>query len=69
MNQEKKDALSFEDIVRGKSRNVAAGIFYQLLILKTHKYINLEQNEAYKDIKISKDVFDRNLPSVVSSQA
>ncbi|KAF2073384.1 hypothetical protein CYY_005297 [Polysphondylium violaceum] len=44
---------------QNKSRAVAAGIFYELLILKTKTLVDLEQSEPFGEISISKtELFD-----------
>jgi chromatin segregation and condensation protein Rec8/ScpA/Scc1 (kleisin family) len=47
--------LPLSAIVDGTNRATAAAVFYQLLVLKTHKYIDLEQDSPYADITISTD--------------
>jgi cohesin complex subunit SCC1 len=44
--------LSLEDQVKGKSRADAAKMFYQVLVLRTHGYLDVEQNEPYDDVKM-----------------
>jgi cohesin complex subunit SCC1 len=51
----KQKSVQFEKVVEGKARNTAAGVFYQLLVLKSHSVIDVEQPKPYSDIKISKD--------------
>lgn len=51
-----KEKMSFESL-GDMSAKTAASVFYQLLVLKTHSYISVEQEEAYGDILISKDNF------------
>ena len=56
--------VSFEKVVEDKPRQTAAGIFYQLLVLKTHSFINVKQPEPFEDITISKDKFKQKLPQM-----
>jgi cohesin complex subunit SCC1 len=51
--------LQFNEMVQGKSRKTAACIFYELLVLKTTDYIDVQQDQPYADITISKARFDR----------
>jgi len=44
--------LSLEEQVRGKTRADAAKMFYQVLVLRTHGYLDVEQDEAYGDVKM-----------------
>ncbi len=46
------DSISFNAMVEGKSRLTVAGSFYELLLFKTHKIINLKQSEPFGDITI-----------------
>jgi len=50
-----KKSVQFDKIVDGKARNVAAGIFYQMLVLKTHSVISVDQKKPFEDFTISKD--------------
>lgn len=50
-----KKSVQFDKVVEGKARNTAAGVFYQLLVLKSHSIIDVEQKQAYSDITILKD--------------
>jgi len=50
----KKAQLNFNDTVRGKKRRTAAGCFFEVLVLNTRGYINVNQQEPYGDIFISK---------------
>ncbi|CAL6401230.1 unnamed protein product [Bathycoccus prasinos] len=44
--------LSLEEQVRGKTRADAAKMFYQVLVLRTHGYLDVEQEEPYADVKM-----------------
>jgi hypothetical protein len=59
-----RDELSFDELMAGKNRRAAAVVFYQLLVLKTHKYVDTEQNVPYGDITIKTD---SNFYSTVSA--
>ena len=48
-----KNRVSFDKVVEKKPRQTAAGIFYQLLVLKTHSFVNVEQPEAFSDIFVT----------------
>jgi cohesin complex subunit SCC1 len=48
----KPNHLMFERMSKGSSRRTAAGVFFELLQLKTWDYIDLEQDVSYGDIKI-----------------
>lgn len=45
--------LSYNRLSHGCSRRTAAGVFFEMLQLKTWDFIELEQNESYGDIKIA----------------
>mmetsp|Transcript_22835 Transcript_22835/g.47365 ORF Transcript_22835/g.47365 Transcript_22835/m.47365 type:complete len:585 (-) Transcript_22835:91-1845(-) len=49
-------SLSFNNLSVGCSRRTAAGVFFELLQLKTWDFINVDQNEAYGDIVITPGV-------------
>lgn len=44
--------LMFDSVSKGASRRTAAGVFFELLQLKTWDYIDLEQDVHYGNIKI-----------------
>lgn len=48
-----KTSLSFDTLMAGRSRTVAAGVFYQLLVLKSHSIIQVAQKAPYENIVIS----------------
>lgn len=50
--QEKPEWLSYNEMSKGVSRRTAAGVFFELLQLKTWDYIELDQDESYGDIKV-----------------
>ena len=47
------EMLSFEQLVKGSvSRRTAAGVFFELLQLKTWDFVELDQDEPYTDILV-----------------
>jgi hypothetical protein len=52
-DEPKPERLSYEKLSTGCSRRTAAGVFFELLQLKTWDYIDLDQDESYGDIKVS----------------
>ena len=50
------DSLVYQDMTRGKSRQLAAECFFKLLKLKSMDVVELEQEEPFADIVISKNV-------------
>lgn len=56
--------LSYNNLSEGCSRRTAAGVFFELLQLKTWDFIELDQEESYGDIKITRGTrFDEKPPS------
>jgi cohesin complex subunit SCC1 len=51
-DNDKPNHLMFDQMSMGTSRRTAAGVFFELLQLKTWDYIDLEQDASYGDIKI-----------------
>ena len=51
-----KKELSLLEMVSGKNKRVVAGVFFEFLVLKTKNQINLEQEEPYGDIMVTKTV-------------
>jgi cohesin complex subunit SCC1 len=49
----KPEWLSYEKLSTGCSRRTAAGVFFEILQLKTWDYIDLDQDESFGDIKVS----------------
>ena len=47
---EKPDRLSFDEISKNCSRRTAAGVFFEMLQLKTWDFVEVDQGEAYGDI-------------------
>lgn len=64
-NDEKLEKeLSYDKLSVGVSRRTACGVFFELLQLKTWDFIELSQEESYKDIKIAPGVrFDEAPPT------
>jgi len=55
-NMNKKNGinmLSFDQLSTGCSRRTAAGVFFELLQLKTWDFIDLEQDQSYGDVSIT----------------
>ena len=46
--------LSYDELSKGCSRRTAASVFFELLQLKTWDFIELEQNNSYADIAVTK---------------
>lgn len=46
------DELSYQGITEGRPRRTAAAVFFELLVLKTKDYVDVEQPEPYADITI-----------------
>jgi len=49
-------SLSFDSLSAGCSRRTAAGVFFELLQLKTWDFVDVDQKEAYGDISVSRGV-------------
>lgn len=49
----KPTKLSYDQLSSGCSRRTAAGVFFELLQLKTWDFIEVDQEEAYGDITIT----------------
>mmetsp|Transcript_15990 Transcript_15990/g.19895 ORF Transcript_15990/g.19895 Transcript_15990/m.19895 type:complete len:707 (-) Transcript_15990:202-2322(-) len=47
-------SLSYNELSQGCSKRTAAGVFFEMLQLKTWDFLELDQEESYGDIKISK---------------
>jgi len=45
---------SYKQMVDGKSRRTVAGTFFELLVLRSHGFVGLQQDEPYGDITIIK---------------
>jgi cohesin complex subunit SCC1 len=55
-NMEGEKSLSFTTLSEGCSRRTAAGVFFELLQLKTWDYIDVNQADAYGDITVAPGV-------------
>jgi len=53
MVESNNGALSFNNLSVGCSRRTAAGVFFELLQLKTWDFIDVNQKEAYGDITVT----------------
>jgi cohesin complex subunit SCC1 len=59
-----KSEVSYVELSEGVSRRTAAGLFFELLLLKTLNYIELDQDTAFGDIQVTRGVkFMEDLPS------
>lgn len=52
--EDEGDEMSFFELVEGKSKKVAAGTFFEFLVLKNRDIIDVRQEEPYADIAITK---------------
>ena len=50
---ENVDELSYNDMTRNKSRRTAAACLFELLVLKTKDYIEIEQSAPFADITVT----------------
>eukprot|EP01088_Endostelium_zonatum_P002332 TRINITY_DN1286_c0_g2_i1.p1 TRINITY_DN1286_c0_g2~~TRINITY_DN1286_c0_g2_i1.p1 ORF type:complete len:612 (-),score=207.32 TRINITY_DN1286_c0_g2_i1:25-1860(-) len=61
--------LVFNDVLKGKIKVVVARAFFELLVLKSGNFVDLEQESAYGDIRIKKTAnFDRRLQEASSTE-
>lgn len=61
---EKQVQLSYNKLSAGCSRRTAAGVFFEMLQLKTWDYVELNQDKSYGDIVITPGIrFDEPPPS------
>lgn len=51
--EKKPSQLSYDKLSFGCSRRTAAGVFFELLQLKTWDFIEVDQDESYGDISIA----------------
>jgi len=54
LNSKHQKSFVYEDLVKGKNRRTALGFFYELLVLKTHDMIDLNQEAAFRKVRFSK---------------
>jgi len=52
-SEDKPNQLSYNDLSTGCSRRTAAGVFFEMLQLKTWDFVELEQEESYGDITLT----------------
>ena len=65
MREYNTDEISYQDLVSGKARTVAAGTFFEALVLKSHNFVELSQDKPYGDISIKKGKhFNKQLPAL-----
>jgi len=50
---ETKESLSYEGMTAGKDRRAAAACLFEILVLKTKDYIEVQQDEPYADITVT----------------
>lgn len=50
---EEEETLSYNELTRGKSRSTAAACLYELLILKTKDFVQIEQMAPFADITVT----------------
>ena len=63
-DEDKPTQLSYNKLSAGVSRRTAAGVFFEMLQLKTWDFIELNQDKAYGDIAIAPGVrFSEDPPS------
>ena len=55
--KDKPDHLTFGDISKKLTRRTAAGVFFEMLQLKTWDFVEVDQGEAYGDITVRPFVF------------
>ena len=48
----KPELISYNNLSKGASRRTAAGVFFELLQLKTWDFIELDQDKSYGDVKV-----------------
>ena len=53
-NMEGQHSLSYDELSKGCSRRTAAGVFFELLQLKSWNFVEIQQQGPYGDIVISK---------------
>ncbi len=64
-NEDKPSVILFDDLSKDCSRRSAAGVFFELLQLKTWDYVELGQEESYGTIKIAPGAkFSEGAPSL-----
>merc|ERR1719204_1216556 len=62
LGSQEERVLSFSELTNEQSCKVAAGLFYELLVIRSKGMVELDQPEPYGDTKISKcEQFDQFL--------
>jgi cohesin complex subunit SCC1 len=57
-----KDVVSFDTLSKSATRRTAAGLFFEMLQLKTLNYIEIDQDQSFGNILISQGVrFDEDI--------
>jgi hypothetical protein len=66
--EEVTNELSYNRLTAGCSRRTAAGVFFEMLQLKTWDFIELDQNKSYGDIVITPGLrFEEDHPSAIGA--
>ncbi|XP_058765332.1 sister chromatid cohesion 1 protein 2-like isoform X1 [Vicia villosa] len=52
--QKEADAVNLSQVSQGRSRKESARLFYEVLVLKTTNYVDVQQKDAYGDIAVRK---------------
>ncbi|XP_027185979.1 sister chromatid cohesion 1 protein 2 isoform X2 [Cicer arietinum] len=52
--QKGEDIVNFSQVSEGRTRKESARLFYEVLVLKTTNYVDVQQNNAYGDIAVRK---------------
>lgn len=65
MKNNDTNEISYQEMANEKPRGIAAGLFFETLMLKSHNFIELSQSKPYGDIKIKKGKhFNKRLPAL-----
>lgn len=65
MKEQDANEISYQGLVNGKARTVAAGTFFEALVLKSHNFVELSQSQPYGDITIKKGKhFNKQVPAL-----
>lgn len=52
--QKESGSVNLSQVSQGRTRKESARLFYEILVLKTTNYVDVQQNEAYGDIAVKK---------------
>ncbi|XP_061350376.1 sister chromatid cohesion 1 protein 2 [Gastrolobium bilobum] len=52
--QKENEVVNFSQVVGGRPKKECARLFYEILVLKTSSHVDVQQNNAYGDIAVSK---------------